>query len=194
MTAANDPKSPHSGAVSDAGQAVEGGTAEERIERLTAELVEKTAEVERSRDLYLRERAELENYKKRSQRELGDALRYATIPLARDIAGVVDDLERAVEHAESGGNGQPLVEGVRLVVRNALDVLNKHGVTRIDAAGERFDPSRHEAIVSVPDAARPPNEVVQQFLPGYVLHDRVIRPAQVAVSVKPSVESASDDD
>lgn len=152
------------------------------------------AEVERFRDLYLRERAELENYKKRVQRDHADALRYATAHLTRDLAGVLDNLERALEHAEGGGNGQPLVEGVRLVLRDALDVLGKHGITRIEATGEAFDPNRHEAIASEHNPETEPNRVVRQFQPGYQLHDRVVRPAKVSVSIKPPVESPSTDD
>ncbi|MGD9765666.1 MAG: nucleotide exchange factor GrpE [Candidatus Binatia bacterium] len=147
------------------------------------------AETERFRDLYLRERAEFENYKKRLQRDHGEALRYASTHLARDLAQVLDDLERAIEHAESGGNGEPLVEGVRMVLRNAMDALSRHGITRIDATGERFDPARHEAIATVRTPEHEPNRVVQQFQPGYVLHDRVIRPAKVSVSTKPEIES-----
>jgi molecular chaperone GrpE len=152
------------------------------------------AELDRFRDLYLRERAELENYKKRVQRDHSEALRYATAHLTRDLAGVLDNLERAIEHAEGGGNGQPLVEGVRLVLRDAIDVLGKHGITRIEAAGEPFDPNRHEAIASEHHPQTEPNRVVRQFQPGYQLHDRVVRPAKVSVSIKPPVESPSTDD
>jgi molecular chaperone GrpE len=164
------------------------------VEELIGQLEAQRAETERFRDRYLRERAELENYKKRIQRDHSEALRYASTHLARDLAEVIDDLERAVEHAESGGNGQPLVEGVRLVLRNALDVLGKHGITRIEAAGERFDPTRHEAIASVHAPEHEPNQVVQQFLPGYTLHDRVIRPAKVSVASKGGVERPDGDD
>lgn len=170
------------------------GAAAPSSEELASQLAAQRAETERLRDLYLRERAELENYKKRVQRDHNEALRYASTHLARDLAEVIDDLERAVEHAESGGNGQPLVEGVRLVLRNALDVLGKHGITRIEAAGERFDPTRHEAIASVHAPEHEPNQVVQQFLPGYALHDRVIRPAKVSVASKGGVESPETDD
>jgi molecular chaperone GrpE len=151
------------------------------------------AEAERFRDLYLRERAELENYKKRVQRDHTESLRYAASHLTRDLAGVLDNLERAIEHADDGGTGQPLVEGVRLVLRDALDVLARHGITRLEAAGESFDPSRHEAVSSVHSDTEP-NRVVQQFLPGYALHGRVVRPAKVSVSTKPPVESPPSDD
>ncbi|MBX3023450.1 nucleotide exchange factor GrpE [bacterium] len=161
---------------------------------LAAELEAQRAETEKFRDLYLRERAEFENYKKRIHRDHAEAVRYAAAHLTRDLADVIDNLERAVEHAQGGGNGQPLVEGVRLVLQGALDALARHGITRIEAAGEAFDPTRHEAVASehVPDTE--PNRVVRQFLPGYALHDRVVRPAKVSVSARGPVESPKDDD
>lgn len=164
------------------------------VERLTKELADKTAEAARNWDLYIRERADTENFRKRVQREKAESVRYAAEPIVRDLLPVIDNLERAVEHAASGGNGQPLLEGVQLVLKSALDVLERHGVTRIEATGEPFDPTRHEAIVQVPDLRSAPNQVVKQFAPGYALHDRLIRAAQVGVSAKPPVESTGSDD
>ena len=167
---------------------------EATVQRLTEELATKTQEAAANYERFLRERAELENFKKRMQRERADAVRYATEGLIRDLIPIIDNLERTIEHAEGGGNGQPLVAGVRLVVKSALDVLERHGVSRLEAKGERFDPAVHEAITQVPDPEREPNQVVEQFLPGYRLHDRLLRPAQVSVSSKPPVEKPGDDD
>ena len=176
-------------------ESVSGGeTSEQAVERLTRELAAKSVEAEQNYDRFLRERAEFENYKKRAQRERAEAQRFAAEQLVRDLLPVIDNLERAVEHAESGGNGQPLVEGVRLVLKSALDVLERHGVTRVEAAGKQFDPAFHEAILQVPDAERQPNEVVAQFQAGYLLNDRLLRPAQVSVSSAPPVEKKGDDD
>ena len=186
MSSAEDPKDPGAPGAEPPDLSVEG---------LAAELEAQRADTERFRDLYLRERAEFENYKKRIQRDHAEAVRYAAAHLTRDLADVIDNLERAVEHAQGGGNGQPLVEGVRLVLQGALDALARHGITRIiNATGEPFDPTRHEAVASehVPDTA--PNQVVRQFLPGYALHDRVVRPAKVSVSTKAPVDSPPDDD
>jgi molecular chaperone GrpE len=169
-------------------------SAEQAVERLTAELAAHQVEAERFRDLYLRERAEMENYKKRVQRDHSESLRYAAAQLTRDLADVIDNLERAVDHAgDGGGNGKPLVDGVRMVLQGALDALSRHGITRIDATGETFDPNRHEAVASVHVPDTEPNRVVQQFQPGYVLHDRVVRPAKVSVSAKPVEPPSSDD-
>jgi molecular chaperone GrpE len=198
MTIADDPKLPGAPAANrgadDDQDCPPDETAEQTIARLQRELTDESAEIERLRDLHLRERAELENFKKRLQRDHADALRYASTQLARDLADVIDNLERAVEHADAGGNGQSLVDGVRLVLRSAMDVLAKHGIIRIEAAGEPFDPTRHEAIASVAHPEHEPNRVVQQFQPGYTLHDRVIRPAKVSVSTKPPVETPPSDD
>jgi molecular chaperone GrpE len=187
MTAPDDVRAPDPAAADEA----EG--AEQTVARLKSELAEKTAEAARNWDLYIRERAENENFKKRMQRERSEALRYAIEPLIRDLLPVIDNLERAVDHAAGGGNGQPLVEGVRLVLKHALDILERHGVTRVDATGQPFDPARHEAVAQVVDRGEP-NRVVQQFEPGYSLHDRLIRAAKVSVSAQPAVERAPDDD
>jgi molecular chaperone GrpE len=84
---------------------------------------------------------------------------------------------------------------VRLVLKSALEVLERHGVTRVNAAGGgSFDPNHHEAVMQVPDAGRRPNEVVEQYAPGYTLHDRLLRPARVSVSSKPPVDGEQNDD
>ncbi len=106
----------------------------------------------------MRERAEVENFKKRMLREKAEALLFASEPLVRDLLPVVDNLERAVEHAD--GNGQSVIEGVRLVLKSLLDILERHGVKRIEAVGEQFDPARHEAMAQVESADHAPNQVV----------------------------------
>jgi molecular chaperone GrpE len=155
-------------------------------EALRRQLEAKTVEAAQNFDRLLRERAELENYKKRAQRERADTLKFANEQLVRDLLPMVDNLERAIEHAEVGGEGRSLAEGVSLVLKGLLDVLARHGVTRIEAAGHPFDPTVHEAVMQVPTDDIAPNQVVQQFQPGYRLHDRLLRPAQVSVSTATS--------
>jgi len=150
------------------------------VQRLSEELAAKTAEAEQNRDSFLRERAELENFKKRMQREKGEALRFAAEPIVRELLPVIDDLERAVDAAEDDDN--PLLAGVRLVLKSALAILENHGVRRIDADGQPFDPHLHEAIAQVNHPQLEANQVVQQFRPGYQLHERLLRPAQVSVA------------
>lgn len=168
---------------------------ERTIQLLRQTLEDAQAEARASQDRFLRERAELENFKKRMQRENAEALRFACEPLIRDILPVVDNLERAVEHG--AGNGQSVLDGVRLVLRSLLDVLDRHGVKRVDAVGEPFDPSRHEAMAQIESADHEPNRVVAQHHRGYLLHDRLLRPALVTVSSRKSsatVESGQNSD
>jgi molecular chaperone GrpE len=155
------------------------------VDALATALAAKETEAKDNYDRFVRAVADLDNFKKRTQRERAETLRFAQEPLIRDLLPVVDNLERAVTHAQSGDNGQPLVEGVGLVLRSLLDLLEKHGVARIDARGERFDPNRHEALARVERADEEPNRVVDQYQPGYLLHDRLLRPAQVTVSARP---------
>lgn len=173
----------------------EGQDSEEMNEKeaLLAKLEEKEAEARANYELFLRERAELENFKRRTQREQGESLRFANEPLIRDLLPVIDNLERAVGHAQSAGNGQPLVEGVALVVRSLLDTLEKHGVTRVAAKGALFDPTRHEAMAQVENAAVVPNTVVDEYRPAYLLHGRLLRPALVSVAKAPAGEEKSEE-
>ena len=151
-----------------------------------AELGQKEAEARANYELFLRERAELENFKRRMQRDKSEALRFANEPLVRDLLPVVDNLERAIAHAQGGGNGQPLIEGVQLILRAFLDVLEKHGVTRVSATGEPFDPTRHEAVAQVETEELPPNSVAEEHTPGYSLHNRLLRASMVSVSKAPA--------
>jgi len=150
------------------------------LRRLREQLADKEAEARANYDRFLRERAELENFKKRMQREKADALRFACEPLIREILPVIDNLERAIEHGD--GNGQSVIQGIQLVVKSLLEVLERHGVKRIEAVGQPFDPSRHEAMAQVAAPDQEPNRVVDEHHRGYLLHDRLLRPALVTVS------------
>lgn len=181
--------------VESASEQTEAQDSEEKDEKavLLAQLKEKEAEAKANYELFLRERADVENFKRRMQREQAEAVRFANEPLIRDLLPVVDNLERAVGHAQSGGNGQPLVEGVALVVRSFLDTLEKYGVTRVTAKGELFDPSRHEAMAQVERADVVSNTVVDEYCPTYLLRGRLLRPALVTVAKTPSDEKKSEE-
>jgi molecular chaperone GrpE len=153
-----------------------------RLAALESELAAAREEARQANDRWVRERADLENVKKRMARQQADTVRYANEGLIRDLLPVVDNLERAVEHARDGGNGAPLVEGVGLVLKALLDALEKHGVTRIQAKGAPFDPAHHEAMAHVESAEHAPNSVVEEFQPGYRLNERLLRPARVSVA------------
>lgn len=154
------------------------------LDDLRRKLAEKEEEARASYDRFLRERAELENFKKRMQRERAEALRFACEPLIRDLLPVVDNLERAVEHGE--GNEKSVIEGVQMVLKSLLDTLERHGVKRIEAVGEPFDPTRHEAMACRESTEHEPNRVVEQHHTGYLLHERLLRPALVTVSGRKS--------
>jgi molecular chaperone GrpE len=142
------------------------------------------AEQERDQFLALlqRTRADFENYQKRSQRDREQERRYWDGPLVLELLPALDNLERAMAAARQAGESGPLVQGVALVQTQILDILKRHGVTRIDAEGQPFDPNLHQAVMQQPSAAHPPNTVVQVLQQGFMLHDRVLRPASVVVS------------
>lgn len=144
---------------------------------------------EQKRDEYLdlaqRTRADFENYQKRMKRDMAEERRYAQAPLAGDLLSALDNLERATAAAEQAGEKGPLVQGVVMVQTQLLDILRRHGITRIEARGQPFDPNLHQAVMQQPSKEHPPMTVVQVLEQGYLIHDRVLRPARVAVSTAP---------
>jgi molecular chaperone GrpE len=147
-------------------------------------------ELQATKERVLRERADLENVKKRALREKSETLRFANESLLRDLLPVIDNLQRAVDHIPATPENEALLAGVELVLRSFSDVLERHGVKPVVARGERFDPSRHEAINHMP-SDEPPNTVIDEHQRGYVLHDRLLRPAMVTVSK--SIEKPEND-
>lgn len=140
------------------------------------------AEVREANERALRSHAELENFRKRSRRELEDEKRYAALPMARDMLAVLDNLQRAIEAAERTASGGPLLEGVKMVAVQFTSILEQHHVRPIPAAGAEFDPNVHEAIGQMPSVEAPAGRVAHVARAGYMLHERVVRPAQVLVS------------
>ncbi len=142
------------------------------------------AEQERDQFLALlqRTRADFENYQKRSQRDREQERRYWDGPFALDLLPVLDNLQRAMAAARQAGESGPLVQGVAMVQNQILDVLKRHGVTRIAAEGQPFDPNLHQAVMQRPSAEQPPNTVLEVLQQGFMIHDRVLRPASVVVS------------
>ncbi len=151
-------------------------------EQLQQQLAEATKELSELKDKYLRVLADAENARKRIRQQSDESVRLQRENLLRDLLPIVDNLERAVEAARGGGNGQPIVEGVEMVLRSLLDFLRANGVTPVTAVGQTFDPQLHEAVDQVHSAQHPPNVVVSEFHRGYVIGDRTLRPARVAVT------------
>src|SRR4030095_2947202 len=152
------------------------------IAELKQQLEAKELEAKNNYDRFLRQAAELDNFKKRTAREREEAVRFANESLLKDLLPVVDNLERAIAHASGGGNGKPLVEGVEMVLRGLADVLTKHGAMPILAQGQPFDPTKHEAMTQVETDDHEPNSVVEELHKGYMLRDRLLRPALVSVA------------
>jgi molecular chaperone GrpE len=148
---------------------------------LAAKLQAAEAERDEFKGLAKRTQADFENYQKRANREAVQERRYAHGPLALDLLPILDNLDRAVAAAKQAGEVGPLVQGVGMVQSQYLDALKRHGITRIEAQGQPFDPNLHQAVMQQP-SDQPANSVLQVLEQGYMLHDRVLRPARVIVS------------
>jgi molecular chaperone GrpE len=157
------------------------------VEKLVQALEQKTKEAAESNDKYLRTYADFENYRKRMQRDLADFRKYANEQLALELLSVVDHLGLALKHAaETGETNEGLRQGVELVYKQFLDVLDKFGIKPFKAEGEPFDPAKHDAVLQVPRPDLPDNTVVQVLQDGYLYYDKILRHAKVGVSKKPS--------
>ena len=132
--------------------------------------------------LLQRTQADFENYQKRNQREREQERRYWHGAFAMDLLPVIDNMDRAMTAAKQAGESGPLVQGVGMVQTQLLDMLNRHGITPIDALGKPFDPNLHQAIMQQPSADHPPQTVIQVLQQGFMIHDRVLRPVGVIVS------------
>ena len=132
---------------------------------------------------YIRLAADFENYKKRLAKEKADVIAYGNEELIKALLNVLDNLERALEHTDSGDDSPALLEGVKLVHKQFVSCLEKFGVTNIDASkGTEFDPRYHQAIERVESKELSSDMILSEMLPGYMLKDRLIRPALVVVS------------
>jgi molecular chaperone GrpE len=160
------------------------GEALAEIERLQQALEDKTREAESLQDRHLRTVAEFDNARKRAARDREDYVRFATESLVRDLLGVLDNFDRALQQAARADTAAAAwTAGVELIHRELLRVLEKVGVTPFSAVGERFDPARHEAVARVPAGDTPEMTVVDETLRGYQMHGRVLRPALVTVAI-----------
>ncbi len=142
-------------------------------------------------DKYLRQAAEFDNYKRLTQREQRDQIRFGNESLLKELLPVVDNLERAIKAAREAGGGDALVQGVDLTLKQLTGALSKFGVQAIPAVGQPFDPTGHQAVASVPSEQVPEQHVVDEFQRGYKLHDRILRAAMVTVSTGPAQDNAA---
>ncbi len=153
-------------------------------EQLQNDLIKAQEEAKNHKEQYMRTLADMENLRKRTQREKEELAKFANENILREILPVMDNLERAVEHADQGDNG--LVEGVQMTLTQFSQVLSRFGVTPIESMGQPFDPALHQAMGQLESADQPVNTVVQQLQKGYQLNDRLLRPAFVMVAKAPA--------
>jgi len=165
----------------------------ERLRNLNQELEEKIAASEEglkaaqtlaseSNDKLLRLQAEFENFKKRLTREKEEHSRYAHEQVVKDLLPILDDLDRALTHAQSSSEIPALIDGVQLVKKQMGSALEKYGLKPFDSLGEPFNPHIHEAVAHQESQDFPPDTVISEYRKGYTLHDKLVRPAMVAVS------------
>jgi molecular chaperone GrpE len=160
-------------------------SAEEMIRDLQEALAVKETEVRNNWDKFVRERADLENYRKRVQREKEELLKYGNESLILEILPVIDNMERALSHASEEPH-VAVIEGIRLTYAMLISALKKFGVTTIETTpGTPFDPDFHQAMRQVESAELPSNTVVEEMQKGYLINDRLLRAAMVSVAVPP---------
>jgi len=163
---------------------------EKEIEELKKKLEERERETKEHYDRLLRVAADFDNYKKRAAKEKEEWTKFANEDLIRALLPFIDNLERAVNHAEKVVDSGVLIEGVRLTIQQLLQTLNKFGLSSFESVGKPFDPAIHEAMLVVETDKHEPNHVVEEFQKGYLLNDRLLRPATVSVSKPPKQEEA----
>ena len=151
-------------------------------EQLKAAVVERDTHY----NSWMHAQADLENYRKRAQREAEEIRRYHTMSLLRDMLPGLDNLQRAITAAENSSNIEELLLGVRMVAGQFEAILTSHALEPIEATGQPFDPNKHEAVQQIPSAEHPPMTVIEEIERGFTLHDRVVSPSKVIVSSGPS--------
>ncbi len=163
------------------------GPPSEGVAELAVRVALLEAEKEALGDRLIRLQADFDNHRKRTLKERQDSLQYGHENFVKDLLRTVDNLARAIEHASQSGGGdlEGMLQGVELVQRDLLETLTKHAVSEIDVAEGMFDPNLHEAMAQVEDPERPAGAIVQVLQKGYVLRDRLLRPARVIVAKAP---------
>jgi len=159
--------------------------ATEELKRVLAEKEEVVKSLQ-EKMLYLQ--AEFENYKKLKIKERQDTLKFGNEVLIKELLPVLDNLEMALDHTAKTEDYKGIYEGVRITFNEFLKVLEKAGVTRIEAAGKKFDPNLHEAFYQEEKEDVEPDTVLSEFQKGYLLNNRLVRPARVVVSKKPEIQ------
>jgi len=158
---------------------------------LLAKYRELEGQLREAEERVLRTAADAENFKKRLQREKEEQTRYANETFMRELLPVIDNLERALQHSETASNQEGLLEGLNMTLKGFVDILERFGCTPLEAIGKTFDPNFHEAVSQEESSELEPNTVVRELQKGYLLKERLLRPAMVIVS-KPAREVERD--
>ena len=157
-------------------------TSEDIIEKLNEEITN-------LKDQRLRAIAELENFRKRAEKDQSDALKYGVSNFAKEIINISDNIERAQssipEEAKNNETIKPVIEGIDLIAQSVVTTFEKIGIKKIESLNEKFDHNLHQAMMEIEKDDLEPGTIVQELIPGYTLHDRLLRPAMVGVSKKP---------
>ena len=149
---------------------------------LQTEIEKVRSEAQANYERFLRTAAELDNFRKRKEREVNDLRKYANQNLLRELLNVVDNLERAIGTSRDPESKDGLIEGVDMTLKELLKIIEKSGVTPIEAVNQPFDPNLHEAVMQEENAEVSENTVIRELQRGYLIHDRLLRPAMVVVS------------
>ncbi len=164
------------------GEAAESGADAAQLDEKGASIEQLEAKVVSLEDSLLRAKADCQNLQRRSAIDRAEGIRYANAELMKSLLSVVDDFERSLEAAKTSENHDALIDGARLVYENLIKALSAHGLERIKALHQAFDPHVHEAMMQQPSADFSPGTVIEEVTRGYQLRDRVLRPARVVVS------------
>jgi molecular chaperone GrpE len=166
----------------------------ELIEQLRSELRKVNEQAKDCDDKYLRALAELDNQRKRSMREKEELQKYANERLILEILPVIDNFERAIDAGKQADNVAQMVDGVKMILKQLREILEKEGVAPFESLGEKFDPYKHEALLAIESKEHEPYTVLEEIQKGYTMKDRVIRPAKVTVSKKEEEKKEDDAD
>ncbi len=157
-------------------------TGEESIASVREALEKKEAECREFQDKYVRTLAEMENFRKRMNREMNDSVKFANEKILGDLLPVIDNMERAITHSKDKNDFDSLIAGLELTMKEFMGVFEKHGVQFMESVGQLFDPARHHAVSMVESDTHDDNVIVEEFRKGYILNDRVLRHSLVSVA------------
>ena len=170
-------------------QASEQDQETENVETSEAIIEKLNEEISSLKDQRLRAIAELENFRKRAEKDQSDALKYGISNFAKEIINISDNIERAQssipEEAKNNETIKSVIEGIDLIAQSVVTTFEKIGIKKIESLNEKFDHNLHQAMMEIENDDLEPGTIVQELIPGYTLHDRLLRPAMVGVSKKP---------